>query len=132
MTRTPASPSWRPFSGESTVSDRSDIDRLKARLSVETVLTELGAVFPGAFSMAQEQPFFCPFCDDVGSSKPAGRANDLEGVWHCWACNRGGDVITAVMEGKGLPFIESMQWLMDQYPEQEVFVDPWANRQGAS
>lgn len=101
---------------------------LKARVSVEAVLVQMGARFQNTSLTVQEAPFFCPFCDDIGSDKPAGRANDLEGLWHCWSCNRGGDVFTAVMEGKGLKFDEAFQWLLDTYPDTEVSFDPWGDR----
>lgn len=104
--------------------ERVDVAKLKARVSVEDVLVELGAVVPATGFLAQEVPFYCPFCDDIGSTKPAGRLNDLEGLWHCWACNRGGDVISAVREAKGLGFNEALEWLAERYPE-EVDVDPW-------
>lgn len=105
--------------------ERFDLEKLKARISVETVLEDLGASIPSTGFLADEVPFFCPFCDDIGSSKPAGRLNDMSGLWHCWSCNRGGDIISAVREAKGLGFNEALQYLLDTYPNEEEDVDPW-------
>lgn len=104
-----------------------DLTRLKARVSVEDVLIKLGAVFPNTWGITDEAPFFCPFCDDAGSSKPAGRANELVGLWHCWACNRGGDIITAVRESGIADFNDALQWLLDEFPKEVEDVDPWGS-----
>lgn len=35
--------------------------------------------------------------------------------WHCFGCNKGGDVITFVMEKEGLDFIRALQFLSETY-----------------
>lgn len=105
----------------------TDLNALRARISVLDVLEKANAVFTADGAFDEEVPFFCPFCDDVGSTKPAGRANPLKGLWHCWACNRGGDVITAVMEWKGGSFTDALTWLLVEFPSEEVLNDPWAD-----
>ena len=108
----------------------TDLGPLKARISVLDVLEKAGAVFTNEGAFNEEVPFFCPFCDDIGSSKPAGNANPMTGLWHCWACNRGGDVITAAIEHlKAEKFSDAVTWLLVEYPDEEVLLDPWAQGQ---
>lgn len=107
-----------------------DVKALKDRIGVMSVLTELGAE-PAWDGDWDNLKFFCPFCDDIGSTKPAGSADDLKGLWHCWSCLRGGDIITAVREGKGLGFNEAVQWLVETFPDEEVEFDPWRSEEEA-
>lgn len=113
----------------------SDIVReTKARVKVADVLDRLGAQFYAESYAAwdDEVRFYCPFCEDLDSDKPAGRANDMKGVWHCFACNAGGDIFTAVQKARGVGFDEALQWVLDQFPVEVREVDPWADEQGAS
>ena len=111
--------------------DRYDLDKLKSQVSVFSVLEKAGARFTTGTYMRDEEPFFCPFCDDLGSSKPAGRANDMAGLWHCWSCNRGGDIFTAAQEylkdrDESAGFNEALQFILDEFPTKEdEDTDPW-------
>lgn len=112
----------------------TDLERLKERISVIDVLEQAGAEFPDPTTFADEVPFFCPFCDDRGSSKPAGRVNPLKNLWHCWACGRGGSVIDAAWqylkpEHPVAPMAQVLTWLLTEYPEEEVLLDPWADEE---
>jgi len=105
------------------------VARTKARVNVVDVLERLGARFPSDEwhrVWDDETTFFCPFCDDLASRKAAGRANELKGLWHCFACGSGGDIFNAVRQARGVPFDEALQWVLDQFPEVEVEHDPWA------
>lgn len=110
---------------------RTDVRLIKARVNVMDVLEKMGATAADYYAaVADEVSFYCPFCEDKDSRKPAGRANELSGLWHCFACNAGGDVITAVERGLGLGFNEALQWLIEEYPMKEADVDPWSDEQG--
>lgn len=107
----------------------TDLVKLKTRINVIEVLEVAGASFSGTDPYADEVKFFCPFCEDLGSTKPAGSVNTLENVWHCWNCNRGGTVIDAAMEITKGSFNDALTWLLVHYPEEEVLLDPWAEGQ---
>lgn len=110
--------------------DRTDPKKVKARVDVANVLEALGARFDietGGWD--DEDRFYCPFCADLGSNKPAGRANSLTGLWFCFACGSGGDIFTAVKLARGVDFNEALQWVLDKWPEQEVDFDPWATEE---
>lgn len=110
----------------------TELERLKERISVIDVLERVGAVLPWdapkGFWGDDEAPFFCPFCDDAGSKKPAGRANTMKNLWHCWSCGRGGSVIDAAMYflGPDANAARGVEWLLEQFPDEEVLSDPWA------
>lgn len=106
----------------------TELDRLKQRVDVLEVLERIGVEFEDNFwhAMDDEFPFFCPFCDDAGSRKPAGRANTLKNLWHCWSCGRGGTVIDAVMYAFDLKAAQAVEWLLHKFPDEEVLSDPWA------
>jgi DNA primase len=106
------------------------VARTKARVKIVDVLERLGARFPvddwGSAAWDDETSFYCPFCDDLGSHKAAGRANELKGLWHCFACGSGGDIFNAVKQARAVSFDEALQWVLDQFPEEVKEVDPWA------
>jgi DNA primase len=112
----------------------SELARLKERIDVLDVLSRAGAKVPDAFSASEEVKFFCPFCDDLHSSRPAGTANTLKNLWHCWTCGRGGSVIDAALERLRLEDTDAtpsdaVQWLLAEFPDEEVLIDPWAEAQ---
>jgi DNA primase len=106
------------------------VARTKARVNVVDVLDKLGARWPtdawGNNAWDDETAFFCPFCEDLTSDKAAGRANELKGLWHCFACGSGGDIFNAVRQARGVKFDEALQWVLDQFPEEVTEFDPWA------
>ena len=97
---------------------------VKARADILTVLEELGAKVAPEGGWDEEVRVFCPFCVDLNSKKPAGRANSLRGLYFCFACGTGGDVIKLVMIGKGLDFTAALHWLDAKFPGQAE--DPWS------
>lgn len=110
------------------------VAKTKARVNVVDVLEKLGARFSTDEwhrVWDDEATFFCPFCEDLMSGKPAGRANEAKGLWHCFACGSGGDIFNAVKQARGVKFDEALQWVLEQFPEEVTEVDPWAE-EGAS
>ena len=103
---------------------------IKARVNVVTVLERFGAL-PETYGLVfEETKFYCPFCDDIGSTRPAGSADEMKGLWHCWSCDRGGDIFTAVRYGTGITnFNDQIQWVVDNYPDEEVEFDPWRSEE---
>lgn len=77
------------------VRDESDI---VAVVSQYTQLKRVGRRFSG----------LCPFHDE---KTPSFSVNDEEGVYYCFGCGVGGDVITFVREKEQLDFAGSVEWL---------------------
>lgn len=116
---------------------REENDALKTRIPVLDVLTKFGARtgHPGVRTAPwdQEISFYCPFCSDMDSQKPAGRANVTKNVWHCWSCGRGGSVIDAAMDhlvenGEPYSFNDAVKLLLTIWPGDDELLDPWAAR----
>jgi len=113
----------------------TDTKRLKARISITDVLVKVGARVAEVGLMDEEVKVYCPFCEDAASRRPAGRANELKGVYHCWFCGFGGDIISIAREhlfqeakkdptwgAYGVSFNDAVAWLLENFPEPE---DEW-------
>lgn len=115
------------------MTDDDVVKRTKARVNAVDVLEALGATFPWSanegFWGDDEAPFFCPFCEDRDSRNPAGRVNEMTGLWFCFSCGNGGDIFTAVRKARGVGFDEALQWVLDKWPEEVTDFDPWADEE---
>jgi DNA primase len=69
----------------------------------------------------------CPFHEE---RTPSFSVNPSEGLFYCFGCHKGGDMITFVRETQGLDFAGAIEWLADRFrialeyeeasPEQEA------------
>lgn len=69
----------------------------------------------------------CPFHEE---RTPSFSVNPAQGLFYCFGCHKGGDMITFVKETQGLDFAGSIEWLADRFripleyeeasPEQEA------------
>lgn len=81
-----------------------DLDALKLSVSLSSIvarrvkLKQRGAELVG----------LCPFHNE---RTPSFGVNDEKGIYHCFGCGAGGDVITFVEEMEGLEFFEAVKWL---------------------
>jgi len=109
------------------MSNRELIDDVRARADLIVVLEDAGARIDTSSAAAwdEETPVFCPFCEDISSKKPAGRANQLKGLYFCFSCGWGGDVIKIVRETKGLGFDEALDYLDKKFPKEGERANPW-------
>jgi len=86
---------------------RADVKEIKARLDVFSIisryvaLTKSGSGFKGK----------CPFHKD---DTPSMTVSVEKGLWHCFGCGEGGDVIGFVMKIERLSFIEAVRRLAEE------------------
>lgn len=86
---------------------RTDVKELKARLDIVSVisryvtLTKSGSGFKGK----------CPFHKD---DTPSMTVSAEKGLWHCFGCGEGGDVIGFVMQIERLSFLEAVRRLAEE------------------
>jgi len=86
---------------------RTDVKEIKARLDIVSIisryvtLTKSGAGFKGK----------CPFHKD---DTPSMTVSAEKGLWHCFGCGEGGDVIGFFMKIERLSFIEAVRRLAEE------------------
>ncbi len=116
----------------------SDTKALKARIDILDVLKKFGAKMRIGAAWDDEVAVFCPFCEDGQSHKPAARANNLKGLYYCYHCGFGGDIISLVQrhldDQKGestdlwgsytSSFEDTLAWLEENFPDEE---SPWTS-----
>ena len=88
-------------------SQRPDVKEIKARLDIFSIisryvaLTKSGAGFKGK----------CPFHKD---DTPSMTVSVEKGLWHCFGCGEGGDVIGFFMKIERLTFVEAVRRLAEE------------------
>jgi DNA primase len=86
---------------------RADVKEIKARIDIVSViaryvaLSKSGAGFKGK----------CPFHKD---DTPSMTVSAEKGLWHCFGCGEGGDVIAFLMKIERLSFVEAVQRLAEE------------------
>ena len=89
-----------------------DFKVLKESVSIERLLDHYG-LLETLSGRGKELTGKCPFCKP-GKSKPF-KVSLVKNVWHCFKCDRGGDVIAFVIEREGVPLLEAAQLLADWF-----------------
>src|ERR1041384_6997742 len=54
----------------------------------------------------------CPFHNE---KTPSFSVSSTKGIFKCFGCGRGGNVVTFIQEHEKLSFVESIRWLADFY-----------------
>ncbi|HZP73215.1 MAG TPA: DNA primase [Gaiellaceae bacterium] len=62
----------------------------------------------------------CPFHEE---RTPSFSVNPATGLYHCFGCHKGGDVITFVQEIHGLDYVGTIEWLADRFRVQLEYED---------
>lgn len=76
------------------------------RVSILNVASRLGLGEPER--RGREYVVRCPLHDD---RDPSLRLNDDEGLWYCFPCGEGGDLIELAQAAQGYDFPEAVEWI---------------------
>ena len=84
---------------------REDIDAVRERARIEDVVGEHVTLRNGGVGSLKG---LCPFHDE---RTPSFNVRPQLGLWHCFGCGEGGDVISFVQKINHLPFTEAVEYL---------------------
>jgi len=86
---------------------RADVKELKARLDVVSIISRYVTLTKSGSGFKAK----CPFHKD---DTPSMTVSAEKGLWHCFGCGEGGDVIGFVMKIERLSFIEAVRRLAEE------------------
>ena len=87
---------------------REDIDAVRQRARIEDVVGEQVTLKPAGVGSLKG---LCPFHDE---RTPSFHVRPQLGLWHCFGCGEGGDVISFVQRINHLGFAEAVEYLADR------------------
>jgi DNA primase len=96
---------WKGKSGA--FNDNGDKDRVKAASDIVRVIGEHVALKP----KGREYVGLCPFHDD---HKPSMGVVPAKGIFHCFVCGAGGDVISFMQKFHKMEFREALEYLAER------------------
>jgi DNA primase len=103
---------------------REDVEAVRERARIEDVVGEhVTLKTAGVGSMKG----LCPFHDE---KSPSFHVRPQVGLYHCFGCGEGGDVIDFVQKTAGLPFTEAVEYLAGRVGVQLRYEDGGAPRPG--
>ncbi|PIR04084.1 MAG: DNA primase [Candidatus Magasanikbacteria bacterium CG11_big_fil_rev_8_21_14_0_20_39_34] len=82
----------------------SDTQQIKEKIDIVELISEYISLKPSGIN----HKGLCPFHNE---KSPSFMVNRERQSWHCFGCNKGGDVFTFVEEIEGLDFVESLRLL---------------------
>lgn len=98
---------------------RQFIDNLRARVPISSVIS------PYVNLKHKSKGDFLGLCPFHKEKSPSFNVSDNKGFYHCFGCGAHGDIITFIMEHKGLPYVEAVKELAQQagipLPKQDDF-----------
>jgi len=93
------------------------VEDIKARLDIAEIIGEYVQLRPSGLSLKAR----CPFHNE---RTPSFMVSRERGSWHCFGCNKGGDVFSFVQEMEGLDFPEALRVLAKKAGVELRAVDP--------
>jgi len=82
----------------------NDVEQIKDKLDVVDIISEYVQMKPAGIN----HKGLCPFHNEKSPSFMASRERQS---WHCFGCNKGGDIFTFVQEMEGMEFKEALKYL---------------------
>ena len=83
---------------------KADAKEIKTRIDLVAYLASLGIELKPV-GAGGEYRGLCPFHDETA---PSFQVNRRKGLWHCFGCGTGGDVISFLMKREGIGFREAL------------------------
>lgn len=80
-------------------------DEIKARIRISELISEYLELKPAGSGSFKA---ICPFHTE---RSPSFHVSEPKEIWHCFGCDKGGDIFTFVMEMEGVDFKEALQML---------------------
>jgi DNA primase len=84
---------------------REDVETVREQSRIDEVVGEQVALRPAGVGSLKG---LCPFHDE---KSPSFHVRPTVGLWHCFGCGEGGDVISFVQKVDHLSFAEAVEWL---------------------
>ena len=103
---------------------RDDVATVRERARIEDVVGEHVTLKPAGVGSMKG---LCPFHDE---RTPSFHVRPPVGLWHCFGCNEGGDVISFIQKLDGLGFTEAVEHLAGRVGVQLRYEDGGPNRPG--
>lgn len=86
----------------------SSVERVRAEADFVVVVEERTALRRQGARLVGR----CPFHEE---RTPSFSVNPVDKLYHCFGCNKGGDMIDFVRETQGLDFVGAIEWLADRF-----------------
>lgn len=97
-----------PRGGTRPTFDRAFVESVKGALDIVELIEASGIILKKA---GKEWQGLCPFHADEKS--PSLSVSRDKGLWHCFGCGAGGDIVAWVMQKEGLRFVSAVGFLAE-------------------